>query len=205
MPHSHLGGVSIDSLVQLPEEQRCVALSELLQSFPHALSAAATALGLTPLTQSECRQAMEDFSQIPLTEALAQRVLPLRLNDQPLVALADPFSLPLRQWALRFNALPVLTSLTWLNARLDALGKEQRTLDQLEQQSEENTENGCLEITPAAIASEPHAVIKLVNATLYDALQSRASDIHLSAVADGLMVKYRIDGVLHNIRHCAGL
>lgn len=205
MSHSHLGGVCIDSLVQLPEEQRCVALSELLQSFPHALTAAATALGLTPLMQSECRQAIEDFSQIPLTEALAQRVLPLRLNDQPLVALADPFSLPLRQWARRFNALPVLTSLTWLNTRLDALGKQQRTLDQLEQQSEESTENGCLEITPAAIASEPHAVIKLVNATLYDALQSRASDIHLSAVADGLMVKYRIDGVLHNIRHCAGL
>ena len=36
-------------------------------------------------------------------------------------------------------------------------------------------------------------------------MQSRASDIHLCAVADGLMVKYRIDGVLHSIRHCAGL
>ncbi|MEG3130400.1 GspE/PulE family protein [Pantoea cypripedii] len=205
MSPSHLGGISIDRLVQLPEDRRCAALGELLESFPHALTTAATAIGLTPLPLTLCEQADEDFSQISLAEALNQRVLPLRFNNQQWLALADPFSLPLRQWALRSNALPALAPLSWLNNRLDVLGKQQRTLDQLEQQNEEHSENGCLEITPAAIASEPHAVIKLVNATLYDALQSRASDIHLSAVADGLMVKYRIDGVLHNIRHCAGL
>jgi general secretion pathway protein E len=196
----------VDALVTLPDEARCQALAELLDSFPDVLNDTADALGLIPLPQGSFSEEDEDFTALPLTEALCQRALPLRIGETLHVALADPFSLALRQWAYSINALPALAPLSRLNARLDELGRQQRTLDQLEQQnSDESSETQWLEITPAAIASEPHAVIKLVNATLYDALQSRASDIHLSAVADGLMVKYRIDGVLHAIRHCAGV
>jgi general secretion pathway protein E len=205
---SHLPSVStsVDALIDLPDDQRGQALAELLDSFPDALTAAAASLGLAPLPDAQYTESNEDFAAIPLTEALSQRVLPLRLDGKLQVALADPFSLALRQWAYSVDAIPTLAPLSRLNARLDELGKQQRTLDQLEQQqSDESKEQQWLEITPAAIASEPHAVIKLVNATLFDALQSRASDIHLCAVADGLMVKYRIDGVLHSIRHCAGL
>lgn len=195
----------VEPLFNLPDEERRQAMTELLDSFPAALDDAAESLGLTPISDAQWADCKEDFSTVPLTESLSQRALPLRFNDQLYVALADPFSLALRQWAYNVDALPALTPLSRLNARLDDLAKQQRTLDQLEQHSEENKEAQWLEITPSAIASEPHAVIKLVNATLFDALQSRASDIHLCAVADGLMVKYRIDGVLHSIRHCAGL
>ena len=44
-------------------------------------------------------------------------------------------------------------------------------------------------------------VIKLVNLLILEALRARASDIHLEADADGLQVRYRIDGVLHEISH----
>nr|WP_159466096.1 GspE/PulE family protein [Scandinavium goeteborgense] len=196
----------VDALITLPDEARCQALSELLDSFPAELGDTADALGLIPLPQGSFTEEDEDFTTLPLTEALYKRALPVRIGETLHVALANPFSLALRQWAYSINALPALAPLSRLNTRLDALGKQQRTLDQLEQQnSDESSETQWLEITPTAIASEPHAVIKLVNATLYDALQSRASDIHLSAVADGLTVKYRIDGVLHAIRHCAGI
>ena len=42
-------------------------------------------------------------------------------------------------------------------------------------------------------------VIKLVNLLILEALRARASDIHLEAGADGLRVRYRIDGVLHEM------
>src|SRR2546421_222004 len=42
-------------------------------------------------------------------------------------------------------------------------------------------------------------VIKLVNVMILEALRARASDIHLEANPDGLRVRYRIDGVLHDI------
>jgi general secretion pathway protein E len=199
-----ISGASIDALITLPDAERCQALSELLDSIPEMLDDAAFALGISPMPVERCEQAEEDFTLVPLADALTRQVLPLRQGEQSWLAIADPFSLPLRQWAIRINAQPVLTSLSWLNARLEVLRKAQRTLDQLEQQNEDSTAQALLEITPAAIANEPHPVIKLVNATLFDALQSRASDIHLSAIAEGLLVKYRIDGVLHTIRHCAG-
>ena len=205
MPQLQLSDMSMETLLALPDaEQRRQALSDWLDSQPDMLDKAAGALGLSPLPVEQCEQAQEDFNVVPLADALIRQVLPLRHGEHCWLALADPFSLPLRQWAMRINAHPVLTSLSWLNARLDALRKAQRTLDQLEQHSEETHAQAVLEITPAAIANEPHPVIKLVNATLFDALQSRASDIHLSAIAEGLLVKYRIDGVLHTIRHCAG-
>ena len=44
-------------------------------------------------------------------------------------------------------------------------------------------------------------VIKLVNVLIVEALRARASDIHLEATADGLRVRYRVDGVLQEISH----
>lgn len=49
-----------------------------------------------------------------------------------------------------------------------------------------------LEISMVGIYQEKSRVIKLVNASLYDALQSRASDIHLENIRNGLVVNYRM-------------
>src|SRR5829696_7102865 len=41
-------------------------------------------------------------------------------------------------------------------------------------------------------------VVRLVNLLLIEALDGRASDVHLEAYHDGLRVRYRVDGVLQN-------
>jgi len=41
-------------------------------------------------------------------------------------------------------------------------------------------------------------VVKLVNFLLLEALEARASDVHLEGYADGLKVRYRVDGVLQD-------
>ncbi|HLA90900.1 MAG TPA: type II secretion system ATPase GspE [Gemmatimonadaceae bacterium] len=41
-------------------------------------------------------------------------------------------------------------------------------------------------------------VVRLVNLLLIEALEARASDVHLEGYQDGLRVRYRIDGVLQN-------
>ena len=205
MSHPVTEATDFTHLFSLPADQRAHALGHWLDNHPTRLTMAAAELGLTALSTEQFQQAEEDFTAVSLLEALNHRALPLRLDNQRLIALADPFSLPLRQWVHTSNSLPVLTSLSHLNAHLDTLAKRQRALDNLEQQqSDDSNVASCLEITPAIVAAEPNAVIKLVNATLFDARQSRASDIHLCATADGLEVKYRIDGVLHTIRHCSG-
>jgi len=41
-------------------------------------------------------------------------------------------------------------------------------------------------------------VVKLVSLVLFEAVQARASDVHLQPYEDVLVVRFRIDGVLHN-------
>jgi general secretion pathway protein E len=41
-------------------------------------------------------------------------------------------------------------------------------------------------------------VVKLVNLLLLEALESRASDVHIEGYAEGLRVRYRVDGVLQD-------
>src|SRR6185503_1763546 len=45
----------------------------------------------------------------------------------------------------------------------------------------------------------------LVDSTLYDALKTGASDIHLESTVSGLVIKYRIDGVLTPARPIPGI
>lgn len=47
-------------------------------------------------------------------------------------------------------------------------------------------------------------VVRLVNATLYDALRGAVSDVHLETTPKGMTVKYRIDGVLRPAKEVAG-
>jgi type IV pilus assembly protein PilB len=42
-------------------------------------------------------------------------------------------------------------------------------------------------------------IVKLVNVILSDAVRARASDIHLQPEADGLRVRYRVDGLLRDV------
>jgi len=47
------------------------------------------------------------------------------------------------------------------------------------------------------ISEDTSPIIKLLNSTIMDALSKRASDIHIESNQDGVIVKYRIDGVLY--------
>ncbi len=61
------------------------------------------------------------------------------------------------------------------------------------------------EISLSSIARDDNPVVRLVNSMLFDALQSRASDIHVETTPQGLVIKYRIDGVLQQMGQASGL
>ena len=50
-----------------------------------------------------------------------------------------------------------------------------------------------------SISEDSSPVVRLVNSTLYDALKSGASDVHLESTGSGLTIRYRIDGVLDSV------
>jgi type II secretory ATPase GspE/PulE/Tfp pilus assembly ATPase PilB-like protein len=57
-------------------------------------------------------------------------------------------------------------------------------------------ENGDESLTVERLTSDLSPVIRLIDSTIYTAIQRRASDIHIETQDDSVNVKYRIDGVL---------
>jgi type IV pilus assembly protein PilB len=51
-------------------------------------------------------------------------------------------------------------------------------------------------LTVERLTSDSSPIIRLLNSTIYTAIQRRASDIHIETQDDAVYVKYRIDGVL---------
>jgi len=56
-----------------------------------------------------------------------------------------------------------------------------------------------IELSSALKESEKPIIVKLVDVMLTEALRKRASDIHIEPEYNGLRVRYRIDGALHDI------
>jgi len=59
------------------------------------------------------------------------------------------------------------------------------------------TDRGEEILSVETLSDDTSPIIKLVNTTLLDALNRRASDIHIESGHDGVVIKYRIDGVLY--------
>jgi len=55
------------------------------------------------------------------------------------------------------------------------------------------------DLTLTSIQGEASPAVRLINSTVFDALRFEASDIHLESLPQGLVVKFRIDGVLNHI------
>ena len=47
------------------------------------------------------------------------------------------------------------------------------------------------------VSSEESPIVRLVDSTILDAINKRASDIHIESSDQGIIIRYRIDGMLH--------
>ena len=55
------------------------------------------------------------------------------------------------------------------------------------------------DLTLMSIHEETSPAVKLINSTVFDALRLEASDIHMESLSQGMVIKFRIDGVLNRI------
>lgn len=55
------------------------------------------------------------------------------------------------------------------------------------------------EVSVNAINRQSSAVVKLLDATLFDALKAQASDLHLESTPSGMLIRHRLDGVMVEI------
>jgi type II secretion system protein E len=145
------------------------------------------------------------LTQFPARVLLKEEILPLqRVNGVVEIATSRLFST---------QGIDNLKSLTGLKlnpvlAPLEAIQREMKkhlgvgadTIDSLEEESSlqvvDESDNEDADLDNAA---EDASIIRFVNQVLSDAIELRATDIHLEPFEDELRIRYRIDGVLQDV------
>jgi len=120
------------------------------------------------------------------------------------VAIGDPFALDLQAWAAERLAQPFAFCLAHrddIAAYLARVEGDMRAMDGVVSGEEGATGlwGHVEDLSLKTIGENASPVVKLVNSTLYDALKTGASDIHLESAGNRLAIKYRIDGVLSQV------
>jgi general secretion pathway protein E len=155
------------------------------------------------------RELQPAFDRLPFAQALERECVACRdVGGRLWLVYADPLDVGLLDWAERRIAEPFTPALVLrddLLAWLHRLEADLKAMDGVFTPSGEvrNSERA-EEISLAVIGADASPVVKLVHSTLYDAVASGASDIHLENDALGLTIKYRIDGVLNTIAQPPG-
>jgi type IV pilus assembly protein PilB len=144
------------------------------------------------------------FRSIPADLMLRYGFVPYRREGRTLViVVSDPTDLPMIDELAVLLATPIKVTVGPRSAIESILKKSESSQRVLEEATEsfqlqllKEEENGEESLTVERLTSDISPVIRLVDSTIYTAIQRRASDIHIETQDDAVHVKYRIDGVL---------
>ncbi len=153
--------------------------------------------------------ALDPSVKVAIPEQLVRKfnVLPLKVTDAYLeVATANPFDLDAEKTLAFATGREVRMSLgspTRIREKLDELyGGDDVVSKLLEGIGGDFEVKEIVEESDAAVSAEEASqrpIIRLVDMMLADAVTTRASDIHVEPAEGGIVVRYRIDGVLRQV------
>ncbi len=145
--------------------------------------------------------------KVPVEMMFRYNFVPLEDKDNRLViAIADPSQIMMVDEIGIMLGRRIKTKVATLSQIGDILKKTEQSQRVLEEASEGFTldviheEEGAadeqISIERLTAESDISPIIRLVDTTIFTALQRRASDIHIETGDDSVLIKYRIDGVL---------
>jgi type IV pilus assembly protein PilB len=149
----------------------------------------------------------ELFKSVPVDMMFRYNFVPLEqsTDGRLAIAVADPSRLMVLDEIAGLLGTRIITRVATLSQITDLLKKteqSQRVLDEATEGlafdvlSGEESADENISIEKLAADDDISPIIRLVDTTIFTALERRASDIHLETYDDSLLVKYRIDGVL---------
>jgi type IV pilus assembly protein PilB len=146
----------------------------------------------------------EILKSVPADLMFRYNFLPYRRDgDRLVLVMADPTDIPVVDELSLLLQTPVQPAVGTPSAIQEALKRGQGTTRVLEQASESfkiqilrDDESGEEVLSIDKIQSDQSPIIRLVDSTIFDALNRRASDIHIETRDAEVVIKYRIDGVL---------
>jgi len=146
------------------------------------------------------------FRTIPAELMLRYGFVPYRRDGNALViVISDPTDLPMIDELGSLLGSPIRVMVAPPSAIQAILKKSESSTRVLEDATESfqlqilhEDELGDEQLTVEKLTADTSPVIRLVDTTIYTAIQRRASDIHIETQNDAVNVKYRIDGVLQS-------
>jgi general secretion pathway protein E/type IV pilus assembly protein PilB len=145
---------------------------------------------------------------LPVDVARRYRVVPVFKNDDTVtVALSDPLDfdvLDTLRYLLKCNVEGVVAARDEIKVTLDRYYVAESSMETMLTQISDGTVD--VEMTARSdmaqdteMTDSDAPIIKLVSLIILEAFRNRASDIHLEPLETRFRVRYRIDGVLHEV------
>ncbi len=147
------------------------------------------------------------FEDIPVELMQRYQFVPIeKSGDVLIIALADPSNLPaIDELEMILNRQVEITVSTpsAIGAVLQRSGSSEQVMHAVSEDFKfhlvKEQEDGEREeiLSFETIDKDESPIIKLMHTTIFDAIQRRASDIHIESTDKNVLIKYRIDGVLY--------
>jgi len=178
---------------------RAVLINDQVVTEEQLTSAAAAAFGINTLDLVGFNPDPAALKRIPLPVVLRHRVLGLSMSDgEIVVGVTDPgdvVALDDVRAATGMTVRPVVVARSEVRRIIERLQREDSDLGDLA----DNSIDDAAPMTAQATSADDAPIVRYVNNLIEQAVQNRASDLHLEPTEDDMRVRYRIDGVLHEL------
>jgi len=165
------------------------------------LSVMAKQIGIPYIDFSMKRPDANAIALVPRELATRYTLMPIEIDDGHLVvAMADPqnvLALDDLRIITGYEITPAISTKDDIVAAVDEYYKVATTMS--EQDLDSGAESAELTLEDITEITDDAPVVKLVNYIINRAVADRSSDIHIEPQENDLRVRYRIDGVLHEM------
>ncbi len=202
------GLVSHDQLMAAYEEHQRngrslgrVLVEQGVLSESQLVAALATQIGLRFVDLGDFAVDGSAVSRVPDSVCRRYTALPIGYEDgKLLVAMVDPanvFAIDDIRSITGMDVKPAVATRADVLAAINRYHRNDGELDDLSMTL--NSEDDLDDLSNVAEVVEDAPIVKFVNLLITQAIQDRASDIHIEPTERDLRVRFRIDGVLHEV------
>jgi type IV pilus assembly protein PilB len=131
------------------------------------------------------------------------RAMPIGFDESRLVvAMSDPsnvFALDDIRTITGMDVKPVVATAADIEAAIRKYGQFEQSVEDIATEASATQSEEVSELEQMGAAVEDAPIVKLVNLLITQAVADRASDIHIEPAEKDIRIRYRIDGVLHEV------
>jgi type IV pilus assembly protein PilB len=131
------------------------------------------------------------------------RAMPIGFEDSRLVvAMSDPsnvFALDDIRTITGMDVKPVVATAADIEAAIRKYGQFEQSVEDMATEASSAAGQEVQDLDQVEAAVEDAPIVKLVNLLITQAVADRASDIHIEPAEKDIRIRYRIDGVLHEV------